>query len=530
MDFLKAKEEIANGQAILGIELGSTRIKAVVIGSDYSPIAQGGYGWENRYEGGYWTYSLEDIWTGLTGCYQDLKKNIQETYGVTVKRFASIGFSAMMHGYMAFDKDANLLCPFRTWRNCTTGPASKELMNLFQYTIPERWSIAHLYQAVLNGEDHVPSIDYITTLAGYIHWMMTGNKFLGIGDASGMFPIDIEKKDFNQRMLDQLDELLAPKAFPWKIRDIMPAVKVAGDDCGLLTEEGAKKLDPAGDLEAGIPCCAPEGDAGTGMVATNSCGVRTGNVSAGTSIFAMLVLEKDLTKMYPEIDMVTTPAGDLVAMVHANNCTSDINAWAGLFKEFAESIGVSVDMNTLFTTLYKKALEGDADCGGVLTYGYLAGEFLTGLTEGRPLMVRTPDSKLTLANLMRSNIFTTLGAVKIGMELLEDEHIQLDTLLGHGGFFKTKGVGQRYLAAAMNSDVSVMETAGEGGAWGIALLAAYTIKKDGESLERFLTDKVFAGMAKETVSPDPADVESFNLFMKSYKAGLAIERAAVEAI
>lgn len=526
------KEVIESGKAVLGIELGSTRIKAVLIGEDHTPVASGDHEWENRLENGNWTYSLDDIWTGLRDSYKKLAADVQAKYGVTIKKIGSIGFSAMMHGYMAFDEKGELLVPFRTWRNSTTGPAAKKLIDLFQYNIPLRWSIAHLYQSILNGEDHVKDVAYFTTLAGYIHWKLTGEKALGIGDASGMFPIDVEKKDFNEEMIRKFDELVADKNYPWKLRDIMPKVMVAGEAAGVLTEEGARLLDESGNLEAGIPLCPPEGDAGTGMAATNSIAKRTGNVSAGTSVFAMIVLEKDLKKVYPEIDLVTTPDGSLVAMVHANNCTSDLNAWVGIFREFAESFGIEVDMNKLFGTLYNKALEGDADCGGLLSYGYLSGEFITGVDEGRPLFVRSPESKFNLANFMRVNLFTALGAIKVGMDLLQkEENVAIDSMLGHGGLFKTKGVGQRILAAAINAPVSVMETAGEGGPWGMALLAAYMKNKaDGESLEDYLAKKVFGDNAGSQMDPDPKDVEGYEVFIERYKKGVAIEKEALKSL
>lgn len=526
------KEVIESGRAALGIELGSTRIKAVLIDENHTPIASGDHEWENRLENGNWTYSLDDIWTGLRHSYQNLAADVQKKYGVVLKKIGSIGFSAMMHGYMAFDKEGNLLVPFRTWRNSTTGEAAKKLIELFQYNIPLRWSIAHLYQAILNGEEHVKDVAYFTTLSGYIHWKLTGVKALGIGDASGMFPIDIQKKDFNQEMIQRFDELVADKNFSWKLRDIMPKVMVAGEEAGVLTEEGAKLLDESGNLEAGIPLCPPEGDAGTGMAATNSVAKRTGNVSAGTSVFAMIVLEKELRRVYPEIDLVTAPDGSLVAMVHANNCTSDLNSWVGIFREFAESFGIEVDMNRLFGVLYNKALEGDADCGGLLSYGYLSGEFITGVDEGRPLFVRSPESKFNLANFMRVNLFTALGAIKVGMDLLlKEEDVAIDSILGHGGLFKTKGVGQRILAAAINAPVSVMETAGEGGPWGMALLAAYMKNKEnGENLEDYLAKKVFAGNEGNRMEPDPKDVEGYEVFIERYKKGIAIEKAALESL
>lgn len=524
------KKTIEEGKAVLGIEFGSTRIKAVLIDEDKSPIASGSYDWENQLVDNIWTYSMEKIQNGLQGCYQDLVKDVEAKYDVKLTKFAALGVSAMMHGYLAFDENDELLVPFRTWRNTITEEASEKLTELFSYHIPQRWSIAHLYQAILNGEKHVKDVRYITTLAGYIHWKLTGKKVLGNGDAAGMFPIDIATKKFNEKMMDQFDELTAEKNFPWKIREILPEVLVAGEDAGVLTEEGAKLLDPTGTLQSKIPMCPPEGDAGTGMVATNSVAVRTGNVSAGTSVFAMAVLEKDLTKPYEEIDLVTTPAGDLVAMVHCNNCTSDLNAWVNLFREFAESMGMTADMNQIFGTLYNKALEGDSDCGGLLAYNYFSGEHITGFNEGRPLFVRKPDSKFNLANFMRVHLYTSLGALKTGMNiLLKKEHVALDRMMGHGGLFKTKGVGQRILAGAIDTPVYVMETAGEGGAWGIALLADYLIKKeDKESLTDYLENKVFRDAKGTGMDPVAEDVEGYEKFMETYAKGLAIEKAAVE--
>lgn len=528
---MTAKSVIENGKAMLGIEFGSTRIKAVLIDEEHNPIASGSYEWENQLVDGIWTYSIDTIWKGLQDCYQDMCRDVQETYGVKVTRLAAIGFSAMMHGYMAFGEDDEILVPFRTWRNAITEEASEKLTELFQYNIPQRWSIAHLYQAILNGEEHVKEIRYQTTLAGYIHWMLTGKKVLGVGEASGMFPIDIATGTFDAGMVEKFDALIADKNFPWKLLDIFPEVLTAGEEAGTLTVEGAARLDTSGDLEAGIPLCPPEGDAGTGMVATNSVARRTGNVSAGTSVFSMVVLEKELSKVYPELDLVTTPSGDLVAMVHCNNCTSDLNAWVNIFKEFAESFGMDVDMNQLFGTLYNKALEGDADGGNLLAYNYISGENITGMEEGRPLFVRTPNSKFTLANFMRVNLYTSLGALKMGMDiLLKEENVQVDKLLGHGGLFKTKGVGQQILADAMNTPISVMETAGEGGAWGIAVLAAYMVRKEDESLFDYLDAHVFAGQEGAKLAPDPAGVKGFDEFIKIYKAGLPIERAAVDSM
>lgn len=526
------RKAIQEGRTTLGIELGSTRIKAVLIDENRTPIAIGNHDWENRYIDNIWTYTLEDIWEGVQGSYRSMAEDVKNRYGVTLTRVGAIGFSAMMHGYMAFNKEGEILVPFRTWRNTITGPASKKLTELFQYHIPQRWSIAHLYQAILNKEAHVKEIDYLITLEGYVHWKLTGQKVLGIGDAAGMFPVDIHTKDFHERMIQQFDELIAPEELPWKLRDILPKVLVAGQQAGTLTEEGARLLDPSGNLQPGIPFCPPEGDAGTGMVATNSVAQRTGNVSAGTSVFAMVVLEREFTKVHEEIDLVTTPAGDPVAMVHCNNCTSDLNAWVSLFAEYSEAMGMKVDKNTLYETLYNKALEGDADGGGLLSYGYYSGEHITHFEEGRPLFVRLPDASFTLANFMRTHLYTALGALKIGLDILfKDEKVEVDQITGHGGFFKTKGVGQRIMAAAMNAPVTVMETAGEGGAWGIALLADYMLHKTKgheETLDQYLSKYVFVDEIGTKMEPNREDVEGFERFMKRYSAGLAIERAAVD--
>ena len=526
------KEALISGKTTLGIEFGSTRIKAILIGGDYTPIASGSHDWENKLEDGIWTYSLEDIWKGLQDSYQKMKEDVKSEYGISLQIIGAIGFSGMMHGYMPFDKDGNLLVPFRTWRNTMTGQASQILTKKLGYHIPQRWSIAHLYQAILNEEEHVSKINFVTTLAGYIHWKLTGEKVLGIGEASGVFPMDIEAKNYNQNMINQFDELIYDKKFSWKTVDILPRVLVAGDRAGILTQEGARLLDVSGELKIGIPVCPPEGDAGTGMVATNSIAKRTGNVSAGTSVFAMLVLEKELSKVYEEIDLVTTPTGHLVAMVHCNNCTSDLNAWVNLFREFAESLGIEVDMTKLFSVLYNKALEGDSECGGLLAYNYFSGEHITHFGEGRPLFVRKSESIFNLANFMRVHLFTALGALKIGLDILiKQEGVQVEEVLGHGGLFKTKEVGQRIMAAAMNAPISVMQTAGEGGAWGIALLASYMIRKDEEeTLDAYLAHKVFADEKAERVLPDPRDVEGFDIFIKRYTDGLSIERAAIEGL
>lgn len=529
---MSSRETIENGRAVLGIELGSTRIKAVLVDETHTPIASGDHEWENRLEDGIWTYSLDDIWEGLRDSYRKLAADVEAKYNTKLRKIGAIGFSAMMHGYMAFNKEEKLLVPFRTWRNTITAPAAEALTELFQYNIPQRWSISHLYQAILNNEEHVKDIAYFTTLAGYIHWRLTGRKVLGVGDASGMFPIDPDTKDYDAAMVEKFDTLIADKEFMWTLKDILPKVLTAGETAGILTEEGAKLLDESGTLETGIPVCPPEGDAGTGMAATNSVKKRTGNVSAGTSVFAMVVLERELQKVYPEIDLVTTPDGSLTAMVHANNCTSDLNAWVGLFREFAESFGIDVDMNQLFGTLYNKALEGDADCGGLLSYGYLSGEHITGVEEGRPLFVRSPKSRFNLANFMRVHLFTSLGALKAGMDiLLKEEKMELDEILGHGGLFKTKGVGQRILAAAINTPVAVMETAGEGGPWGMALLASYMLNKGkGETLADYLSERVFAGNKGSKMEPKQEDVEGFETFARRYGKGIAIEKAAAEAL
>lgn len=527
---LEKKKIIEEGKTVLGIEFGSTRIKAVLIDEENNPIASGSHEWENQYENGIWTYSLEAIWDGLRDCYGDLVRDVKEQYDVSLKKLGAIGISAMMHGYMAFDKQDNLLVPFRTWRNTITGQASKELTDLFDYHIPERWSIAHLYQAILNKEAHVKEVEFFTTLAGYIHWKLTGKKVLGVGDASGMFPIDIETKNYNTLMIKQFDALVEIEEYDLKVENLLPKVLLAGEDAGSLTEEGAKLLDPTGILQSGVPFCPPEGDAGTGMTATNSVAVKTGNVSAGTSVFAMIVLEKELTRPHEEIDLVTTPMGNLVAMAHCNNCSSDLNAWVNIFKEYTQALGVKVDMNEIYGTLYRKALEGDSDCGGLLAYNYFSGESITGFTEGRPLFVRTPNSKFNLANFMRTHLFTSLGALKIGLDiLLKEEGVKVDEIMGHGGLFKTKDVGQSMMAAAINTPVTVRQTAGEGGAWGIALLASYLINKtDDETLDDFLNNRVFKDDECYTLEPKKADVDGFDRFIKQYKKGLSIERAAVE--
>ena len=523
------KTIIESGKAVLGIEFGSTRIKGVLIDPDNKPIAQGSHAWENQLVDGLWTYSLEDIWTGLQDCYSDLRKDVLAKYGVEIENLAAIGISAMMHGYMAFDASGKLLVPFRTWRNTNTGKAAAELSELFVYNIPLRWSISHLYQCILDGDEHVKDITFQTTLAGYIHWALTGEKVIGIGDASGMIPVDPETKTYNASMVAKFDELVAPKGYGWKLLDIFPKVLVAGEKAGCLTAEGALKLDVSGHLKPGIPFCPPEGDAGTGMVATNSVKQRTGNVSAGTSSFSMIVVEKELSKPDEVIDMVTTPDGSLVAMVHCNNCTSDINAWVGIFKEFEALMGIPVNEGELFTKLFGAALEGDPDCGGILSYNYVSGEPVAGLLDGRPLFVRSANDRFTLANFMRAHLYASIGVLKMGNDiLLKQENVKVDRITGHGGLFKSTTAGQRVLGAALNSPISVMSTAGEGGAWGIALLAAYVVDNpDGFGLADYLEKKVFAGNAGTEVAPTPDDVAGFNAYIENYKAGLAIEAAAV---
>jgi sugar (pentulose or hexulose) kinase len=540
---MTARQTIESGKAVLGIEFGSTRIKAVLIDQDNKPIAQGSHEWENQLVDGLWTYSTEAIWYGLEDCYADLRRNVKAEFDCEIEQLASIGISAMMHGYMAFgpngkatrwapaSEDEKILAPFRTWRNTNTGKAAAELSKLFNYNIPLRWSISHLYQAILNGEEHVKDITYLTTLAGYIHWRLTGKKVLGIGDASGMIPVDPETKTYNAEMVRKFNQLVAPYRFPWKLEDILPECLVAGQNAGVLTEHGAQRLDVSGHLKGGCPLCPPEGDAGTGMTATNSVKVRTGNVSAGTSSFSMIVLEKDVQKPNEMIDIVTTPDGNLVAMVHCNNCTSDINAWVKLFKEYQELLGVKVDMNEVYGKLYNHALTGDVDCGGVISYNFISGEPVAGLTDGgRPLVMRSPNDRFNLANFMRANLYATIAVLKLGNDVLfNEENVKVDRITGHGGLFKTPGVGQKVLAAALNSPISVMETAGEGGAWGIALLASFLVNNpDQLNLAAYLEKVVFAGNKGIEIAPDPADVEGFNRYIETYKACIPVDQAAVD--
>ena len=542
---MTAKQTIEAGKAILGIEFGSTRIKAVLIDEDNKPIAQGAHEWENQLVDGLWTYSTEAIWNGLQDCYANLRRDVKEQFGCEIETLAAIGISAMMHGYMAFGNNEENsapdpcgaislrpsppLVPFRTWRNTNTAQAAAELSQLFNFNIPLRWSISHLYQCILDKDSHVDDIKYLTTLAGYIHWQLTGDFVLGIGDASGMIPVDPATKTYDAGMVRKFDELIAPKGFPWKLLDILPRVLNAGEVAGRLTEEGARLIDPTGHLQAGIPFCPPEGDAGTGMVATNAVRPRTGNVSAGTSSFSMIVLEKDLTRPYESIDIVTTPDGSPVAMVHCNNCTSDLNAWIGIFREYQELMGMPVDMNEIFSRLYNKALEGDADCGGLLSYNYISGEPITGASEGRPLFMRSATSRFNLANFMRAHLHAAVGVLKIGNDILfNEEKVKVDRITGHGGLFKTPGVGQRILAAALNSPISVMETAGEGGAWGMALLAAYMCYEERQlSLPDYLDEVVFAGNTGTEIAPSADEVKGFETYIKHYQAFLPVELTAI---
>ena len=519
---------IQSGRAVLGLELGSTRIKCVLIGEDHAPIASGDHTWENRLENGVWTYHMDDVWAGIQDAYAALKADVESRYGVKLTHLAALGVSAMMHGYLPFDKDGKQLCEFRTWRNTMTADAAEALTSLFDFNIPQRWSIAHLYQAILNGESHLPSLARLTTLAGHVHYMLTGRHVMGVGEASGMFPIDSQTGTYDARMVRLFDEAIASKGYGWKLLDILPAVLNAGEDAGCLTAEGAKLLDPTGVLEAGALVAPPEGDAGPGMTATNAVAVRTGNVSAGTSVFAMVVLEKPLSKVYPEIDMVTTPTGKPVAMVHCNNCTSDINAWAGMLKGFCEAAGKSVSMGEIYTALFTSALAGDKDCGGVVNLPLFSGEPVVGLNEGRPMMVRTPDAALTFANFSRSLVAGAMSSLKLGMDILARENVKIDSLLGHGGYFKTPVAGQTILAASLNTPISVMETAGEGGPWGMALLAAYRAnRQENQTLEAYLQDQVFAHAKSVSISPDAADAAGLEAYTQRFSACLDAQKAAI---
>ncbi len=531
LDIQAIKKVIQNGNAVLGIEMGSTRIKAVLIDEKHNPIASGSHGWENRFENGVWTYHLDDVWTGLQDAYKNLKDNVFEKYGVKLTKLKAMGFSAMMHGYLPFDKDGKQLAEFRTWRNTITEKASSELTELFKFNIPQRWSIAHLYQAILNQEEHISNIDFLTTLEGYVHWMLTGKKVIGIGEAAGMFPIDSTKNCYDEKMVEQFNALVKQKGYSFDLLQLLPEILLAGDLAGTLTKEGALLLDPTGELESGCPLCPPEGDAGTGMVATNSVAAKTGNISAGTSIFGMIVLDKALSDVYTEIDMVTTPTGKPVAMVHCNTCTSDLDAYVKLFAEVLTNSGVEVNKPALYDMLYLEALKGDADCNGIISFNYYSGEPVTDTAEGRPLLVRMPDSKFNLANFMRAQLYGTMATLRLGMNILFDkENVQIAKLLGHGGLFKTPVVGQKLMAGALNTPVAVMETAGEGGAWGIALLAAYMANKGKESLEEYLDNKVFAEYKATVIEPDKADVDGFNEYINRYESAVAVEKSAINTL
>lgn len=522
------QSDIEAGNIALGIELGSTRIKAVLIDSAHNQIAYGSHTWKSRFENGVWTYALDDIWKGIRNCYVRLAVDVYGRYGTMLKNIGAVGISAMMHGYLAFDQQGRLLVPFRTWRNTCTGEAAEKLSGVFGFNIPQRWSIAHLYQAILNGEEHVNQINYMTTLAGYIHWQLTGKKVIGIGDASGMFPVNDADRQYDSRMLAAFDALVADKGFTWKLAGILPDILPAGECAGTLTEEGARLLDPSGTICMGIPMCPPEGDADTGMVATNSVGKLTGNVSAGTSVFAMAVLEKPLSKVYPEIDMVTTPAGDPVAMVHCNNFLGDIDAWVRLLGDAAKALGAEYDTDQLYGTLYNSALLGDADCGGLVSFNYISGEHITGFEHGCPLFIRLPGAELSLPNFMRAHLFSACAVLRIGMDILFGENVRLNSVTGHGGFFIVPEVGQRVMAAALMTPVSVILTASEGGPWGMAILAMYMKNKTEKGLEDYLSP-IFAGAGCRTVEPEAKDAAGFAAFLEKYKACLPVERAAAEA-
>lgn len=535
METSQIKEKILNGQISLGIELGSTRVKAVLVTDDFNTVASGDYTWENELVNNIWTYSVDHIWEGIHTSYAQMARDVQDTYGVKLTKIGSIGVSAMMHGYMPFDKEGNLLVPFRTWRNNITEQAADELTKLFDFNIPQRWSVAHLYQAILNQEDHVKDIDYITTLAGYVHWKLSGEKVLGIGDASGVFPIDDATQDYDTKMIDQFNQQRGVRQYLWNLKAILPEIKLAGETAGTLTADGAKLLDPSGDLQSGSLMAPPEGDAGTGMVSTNAVRKRTGNISAGTSAFSMVVLDQPMANVHRDIDMVTTPDGAPVAMVHTNNCSSDINAWVGLFGEFAKEIGVDLKRNDLYGALFNSTTRADANAGDLLSYAYLSGENITKMPEGRPMFVRTPNSKFSLPNFMKTHLYSAFAPLKIGNDILaNEEHIKADVFIAQGGLFKTPKIGQQVLADALDTPITVMSNAGEGGPWGMAVLGLYTLAKatepDVEDLADFLDHKVFANPESTTVDPDPAGVKGCNEFIEAYKKGLNVELAATKSI
>lgn len=527
------KKLIDEGQAILGIEFGSTTIKAVLIDEAGNVLSTGQHAWENHFVDGIWTYPLDEVWAGLQSCYSDLNNNVSKNYGTIIKKLKSFGVSGMMHGYLPFDKDGNQLSEFRTWRNAITSEAADKLTEIFNYNIPQRWSIAHLYQAILNGEEHVGGISYLTTLAGYVHWKLTGKKVMGIGEASGMFPISIADHNFNEDMLKSFDKLIKDKNYHWKIKNILPQILVAGQTAGQITEEGAKLIDISRNLEPGIITCPPEGDAGTGMVATNSLDVRTGNVSAGTSAFAMLVLEKELSRVHMELDMVTTPVGDLVAMSHANNCTTEINSWVNLFDQCLKLAGCNKDMSDVYTMLFEESLNGDYDCGDLISYCFHSGEPTIGLDSGIPMFIHHTKSKFDIANFIRTQIYASFATMKLGMDILvKEENAKIDKILAHGGIFKTPGVAQRYLAAAIGTTVEVAQTASVGGPWGIALLAAYTNKVN-NGYDKKLSDylnEVFSESKVIAISPSQEEIDGYAKFIENFKQGLSAEVDAVNSL
>lgn len=522
-----AKDAIETGHVSLGIEYGSTRIKAILVDEENKVLAQGTHDWENSLIDGYWTYPQDELISGLQSAYASLKANVKEHYGLTLTKLAGLGISAMMHGYLAFDKDDQLLVPFRTWRNTTTTEAAHELSEKFAFHIPERWSVSHLYQAMLNREEHVPEISWFTTLAGYAHYLLSGEHVLSIGDASGMFPIDDTTRSYDLNMISMFDELASKAGYELKIEELLPKILVAGDVAGKLTEAGAKLLDPAGDLLAGALMCAPEGDAGTGMIATNSIEPTTGNVSAGTSVFSMVVLEKELKdKTREEIDLVTTPSGSPVAMVHCNNCTSDINEWVELLCAFAEAMGTEIDKNRAYTTFFEAALTADKDAGGLISLPFVSGETVMGIQEGHPMFLRLPGAKMNLANFARVSIMSAFGALAKGNRALQDEGVRISKLYGHGGIFKTPKVAQSILAAALSAPVTVMETAGEGGAWGQAVAANYMLyKAEGESLSSYLERAVFGNVKQTTIEPTEEDIQGFKDCLEHFIWANAAEKS-----